>query len=63
MTKMTHTDGPGKSYNILRISGIDRATKGLTTSTKLCLHLYHFMFIVHDEWQDLITQTPSTGSR
>ena len=39
------------------------ATNGLITSTKLCPRLYHSMFIVHDEWQDSITQTLSIASR
>jgi len=63
MTKMTQV-GPVilMMFTYEHDRSDDRATKGLTTSTKLCLHFYHSMFILHDEWQDFIAQTSTAKS-
>jgi len=62
---MTFTYERDRSIELLKDLGLTTSAKlsrtesGLATRdyTKLCLRLYHSMFIVHDEWQDLITQT------
>jgi len=72
MTKMTHTGEPGKSYDVYWFayecdrSGADEASELLKDSLpapNFVLCLYYSMFIVHDEWQDLVTQILSIASR